>query len=380
MQLTIVGNPENRRVTSFCETAQSIGYGSPTVIPYEAWLLGKDCPTIPRGSILKIDSPGENWNVRKMLIARGLRSTNQSSQQDIEAILTATEDRGAIEHMQPWYAGYCNWLEEAADLIRQQQPMSIMNAPADIRLQFNKPQCQAWLQQHHVPVPFSLSAITGYDDLLHQMQQHHISRVFIKPAHASSASGVIAFRKMGHRVQAITSAEIVQSPPGIKLYNSLTIRTYTSEPEIAALINRIARENAGAEEWLPKASLNNRYFDFRVFVIDGKARHTVIRSSRNIITNLHLGNQRGDLQEFIDRVGADKLQQVKDLAEKAAACFPGSLYMGIDILLSANFQKTFVLEINAFGDLLPGLLDQGETCYEAQIRAMIQRQYQATPC
>ncbi len=88
---------------------------------------------------------------------------------------------------------------------------------------------------------------------------------------------------------------------------------------------------------------------------------------------MHLGNRRGNMDEFITRIGADKLHEIKQLAEQAAACFPNSLYMGIDILLTADLRKTAVLEINAFGDLLPGLLHEGETCYEAQINAMVNK-------
>lgn len=375
MQFTIVGNPENRRVTSFCEAVQRLGYKAPTIISYAEWLTNDVYPVLPKGSLLKIDSPGENETVRSRLIVRGLAAGEVTHLPPMN-----NGEFGAIGHMRAWYAGYCHWLDEISHAIRDQHPMWVMNTPADIRLQFNKPLCQAWLQQHHIPVPFRLPPFTGYDDLVEKMQQHRLTKVFIKPAHASSASGVIAFRKMGHRVQAITSVEMVQGPEGIKLYNSLTIRTYTKESEIAAMINRLMQENILAEEWLPKATLHDRFFDIRVLVIEGKARHTVIRTSRNTITNLHLGNKRGDLQEFVVRYGEEKLTAVKQLAERAAACFPASLYMGVDILLTADLSKTFVLEINAFGDLLPGLVDDGETCYEAQVRAMIRQQQQKIVC
>jgi glutathione synthase/RimK-type ligase-like ATP-grasp enzyme len=368
MQFIIVGNPENRRVITFCETVQQLGYGMPTVISYAGWLSGREHPEFPPTGIVKIDSPGENDAVRKMLVVRGGGEA------------TKPDDYGAIKDMQAWYSGYCGWLQEARDVINEQPSLQVMNDPADIQLQFNKPQCQALLQQQGVPVPFRLPAFTSYDDLVQKMQQHGLQKVFIKPAHASSASGVIAFRKSDHRVQAITSAEMITTTAGLHLYNSLNVRTYTSELEIARLINRMIPENVFAEEWLPKATLNGRFFDVRVLTIAGKARHTVIRTSSHIITNLHLGNRRGDMNEFITSVGANKLNEIKQLAEKAAACFPASLYMGIDILLTANLRKTVVLEINAFGDLLPGLLDEGETCYEAQIRTIVNKQEQKAIC
>jgi glutathione synthase/RimK-type ligase-like ATP-grasp enzyme len=377
MQFTIIGNPENRRVSGFCQTVQQLGYEIPAVIPYASWLLAHERPVIPPQSIVRIDSPGENDAVRQLLVARGRGETIPAA-----SLFKTTKpaDYGIIKDLQTWYAGFSHWLQEMETIISEQPHIRVMNHPADIRLQFNKPVCQALLEQHGVPVPARLPAFASYDELLSSMQERGLQKVFIKPAHASSASGVIAFRRSGHRVQAVTSAEMISTPAGLQLYNSLQVRTYTNEQVIASLINRMIEENVFAEEWLPKATLKGRYFDVRVLVIAGKARHTVIRTSSHIITNLHLGNKRGDMNNFVTEIGANKLMAIKQLAEQAAACFPESLYMGIDILLTADLRKTVVLEINAFGDLLPNLLDEGETCYEAQIRAMIKKQEQAALC
>lgn len=379
MQFVIIGNPENRRVISFCETVKSLGYPDPIKISYAGWLDGASHVILPPGSIVKIDSPGENESVRQMLIARGMmiargiawNTHKQYPDINVTQIPAVQEDFGAIRQMPAWYAGYCNWLDEISEVIKNQPAIHVMNKPEDIKIQFDKPRCQAFLKRHQIPVPFILPAITGFEDLIDKMQQQRLLKVFIKPAHASSASGVIAFRKMDDKMQAITSAEIVEGPKGIELYNSLTIRTYTKPAEIAALIERIMQENVLVEEWLPKATLLDHFFDIRVLVIAGKARHTVVRTSKHPITNLHLGNKRGDMQEFIARIGEDKLREVKTMAERAAACFPASLYMGVDILITADLRKFVVLEINAFGDLLPHLIDEGETCYQAQIMAQI---------
>ena len=365
MQFTIIGNPENRRVMAFCADLKDLGYNKYRVISYADWLNNKVRPSISPRGIVKIDSPGENELVRTLLVARGKGLP-----------MTTPAEHGEIKDMRAWYAGYCSWLQEMQTLMQQQPAMQVMNDPADIQLQFNKPVCQERLQQQGIPVPDRLPPFTHYDELLQHMQQQNIHKVFIKPAHASSASGVIAFRRSGHRVQAVTTAEMVTTNNGLQLFNSLKVFTYTSESVIAALVNRMVAENIFAEEWLPKATLHNRFFDVRVLVIAGRARHTVIRTSKNVLTNLHLGNQRGDMNEFISIIGNNKLQEIKQLAEQAAACFPKSLYMGIDLLLTADLRRTVVLEINAFGDLLPGLIDEGETCYEAEIKAMIKKQEQ----
>lgn len=366
MQFIIVGNPENRRVQVFGDTVKQLALGECTVWPYETCLTTAAIPPVAPGSIIKIESPGENSTVRQLLIERGWRVTGNRES-------TLSHKHGLIQQMPAWYAGYCDWLNAFHQLLHQQPGVQLMNTVADIKMQFNKPVCQSWLQQNNIPVPYRVSTISGYDELLQQMQAHGVKQVFIKPAHASSASGVIAFRKSGNKVQAVTSVELVRTGNNIQLYNSLTVRTYTNEQEVAALVDRMAVENIFAEAWLPKATLNGRYFDVRVLVINGKARHTVIRTSNTILTNLHLGNQRGDRQQFLDRFGAPTMAAIHRQAEATAACFPDSLYMGIDLLLTPDAKAIYVLEVNAFGDLLPGLLHNDETCYEAEINAIIHK-------
>jgi glutathione synthase/RimK-type ligase-like ATP-grasp enzyme len=244
-----------------------------------------------------------------------------------------------------------------------------MNSTADIRMMFDKRACQHYLQQQGIPVPVILPVVQDYQSLLAVMEEQRIMRVFVKPAHASSASGVVAFRRNGRHLQAITSAEIDRSSGELQLFNSLRVRAYSTETDITALIDTILAGHAQVEEWLPKAALEERYFDVRVLVIAGVARHTVIRTSKQIITNLHLGNKRGDMQVFIHTFGEQKMQEIRQLAEQTAACFSGSLYMGVDIMLSANRKDLYVLEVNAFGDLLPGLTDKNENCYEAELSA-----------
>jgi glutathione synthase/RimK-type ligase-like ATP-grasp enzyme len=56
------------------------------------------------------------------------------------------------------------------------------------------------------------------------------------------------------------------------------------------------------------------------------------------------------------------------VAEKAASCFPDSLYAGVDVLIDSR-QRPLVGEINAFGDLLPRLTHRGDSAYSAIAKA-----------
>jgi hypothetical protein len=54
-----------------------------------------------------------------------------------------------------------------------------------------------------------------------------------------------------------------------------------------------------------------------------------------------------------------------------ARCFPNSLYAGIDLLIEASFRSHAIAEVNAFGDLLPGIMHEGHDTYGAEIATLL---------
>jgi hypothetical protein len=109
-----------------------------------------------------------------------------------------------------------------------------------------------------------------------------------------------------------------------------------------------------------------------------------VRLGKNTpITNLHLGNPRGDEGALLAAIGAEAWEDAKAACERAAAVFPGSLYAGVDVLVRPRAAELEVarpargraphaiLEINAFGDLLPGVRHSGDDTYEAEIKAVL---------
>ena len=55
-------------------------------------------------------------------------------------------------------------------------------------------------------------------------------------------------------------------------------------------------------------------------------------------------------------------------------CFPRSLYAGFDVLLEPDFRTSWILEVNAFGDLLPRTLHQGRDTYAWEIDEALRRE------
>lgn len=367
MHFLLICNPENRRASAFIAEIEALKAHSCAVIAYKDLLENtvKLEEHIHPNTIVKIESPGENSMVRQALIEYGAVNLHPTN-------LTFLADFGRIGFQDEWYQGFCRFL---SDLKMQLLyfDVCLMNDIDSILIQFDKVATKAILAQNNISTPRTLDSVYDYESLINQMQTQRMRSIFIKPAHGSSASGVLAFRTNGKQVQAISSIELVKENETIALYNSLKVRTYTDEVTIIPLINSILNGKCSIEQWIPKATFNGLAFDFRVVVIAGKARHIVARTSKSPITNLHLGNSRGDLSAIITYIGSNRFEAIKKVAEQTAACFPNCLYMGVDVLISNNLKDIMVLEVNAFGDLLPNLSDAGENIYQAQIKASIQK-------
>src|SRR5262249_33399724 len=154
------------------------------------------------------------------------------------------------------------------------------------------------------------------------------------------------------------------------------IRTYEAEEDVEPLIDALCREGVQVEEWVPKATFAGQTFDLRVLVIAGEVCHVVPRLSPHPMTNLHLLNERGDLDGVRAEVPAEPWDAAMERCRRAAALFPGSHHVGVDLLFTPHYRRHLLLEANAFGDLLPGILWNGLDTYTAELTALGQYQRQ----
>lgn len=375
--IVVIGNPANRRVTMFCAAAARLGLAPPIVLAYEQ-LLAPDgfaqLELIPEQALVRIESPGEEPGVQAALIRRGGQLLNFEPA-ECARLAADSREHGRIAGSRAWFAGYADLLQRVAN---QLAPRGVqwMNSPADITALFDKVECQERLASREIAVPPRLAAetgrdITNYDDLRRRLEQIGWSRVFVKLRYGSSASGVVALERDKRKVQATTSVELVRTADEVQLFNSLNVRRYTDERDVAAIVDALCREQVHVERWIPKAALDGRTFDLRVLVINGQVRHCVVRTSRGPITNLHLGNQRGNLARLMSCWPRAAAEQAWCACRAAATAFPGCLYLGVDLAILAGFSRHAILEANAFGDLLPGVIDAGEDTYEAELKAAL---------
>lgn len=370
----IITNPGNRRFDLFQAALREAGLPPARLVAYADLLDGRvTLPDVVRaGDIVRLDSPGKDFEVTRRLLAWGA----EPAEREPYLRLTAAEvsalpfDKGRLLASRQWFLGFRRTLEHVGAQLDACPPHRRTHAIPDVLTMFDKPACHARLQAAGIPVPDALPPVNSFEELRAAMERAGWNRAFVKLAHGSSASGVVAYRFGPRGQQALTTVEMV----GDAMYNTRRIRDLRRPGEIAALIDALCRHRVHVERWIPKATLGDRACDLRVVTIAGRARHTVVRLSHSPMTNLHLLNDRCPPDEVRERLGEARWAALRETCVQVAACFPESLTTGIDLLLTPDFRRHAVLEVNAFGDLLPGTLDAGQSTYAAEIAALVDGQ------
>lgn len=140
-----------------------------------------------------------------------------------------------------------------------------------------------------------------------------------------------------------TSVEMVPSASRTRLYSSFRLKRNENERDVAALIDALGEHGLFVEPWLPKAGFDGRVFDLRVAVIAREARHVVMRTSLGPLTNLHLGNRRGDVEKMLEQVPARVRDAAWESCRRISKLFGRSLYFGVDLMFTPRFRRHAVL-------------------------------------
>jgi glutathione synthase/RimK-type ligase-like ATP-grasp enzyme len=356
-RLAVVGNPGNRRVELFKAAAASLGLADePRVVPWIEALRGR--AAFEAGEVVRIDSPGEDAEVTRLL--RG------------EA---GPVDMYRVEGTRAWYEGFVAALEKLHAEIESAGAVALASA-RDTAIAFDKTRTNALLAEHGIPVPEAIPGAVDYATLRTALREHDCQQAHVKIRHGSSASGVVAVSLRGDDMWATTSTELHRVPTGYELYNSLKMRHYRRERELAVLFDGLAADGLHVERTVRMMFTGGKHIDLRLVTVGGKVTHAVGRASDRPITNLHLGGQRIPAAQVRDKLGEQAWRQVIDVAERTAACFPDSHCLGVDVLPDQRAGVAYVGEVNAYGDLLPnllglpGTLGEGVDTYTAQLLSL----------
>ncbi|MFZ4875703.1 STM4014 family protein [Janthinobacterium sp. Mn2066] len=356
--LTLLATSGSKRVRLMQAARAQLHLPPAQVLEWRDWLRQPSLldTALAQPGVFKIEPPGDDPAAHRHLLHDGCRSLGRPP--------VPAPEHGELLAMDAWFGGFKAAMEGLASQLAALPQTRVFNAPADIVLMTDKLACQRHLAAHGVPVPALLGPVHGYAHLQSLLREHGLDRVYLKPRYGSSASGVVAYRRnRAGRQQATSSASLQQMNGEPRLFNHKRISRYESASEIATLVDTLAQQQLYAEAWLPKPRTGDSHYDLRVVTLGGQPAHRVARIGAQMMTNLHLDNQRGDAASLLNCADMAALESAATLA---ASAFPCSTVAGLDLVV--RHGQAHVLEANAFGDLLPGLLWQGDDTYTAQLR------------
>lgn len=352
----IIGDPSGRRVADYRAAAISCGLLPPSCLCWSEVIdQGRSAlKQIAVGSRLRIDSFGQREDLIAALIRYG------GGEQ--------IPRRAEVKSLDHQYAGLSRLMTEMRDWLRTRPDVHADLHPSDIADMFDKWTTHKRMLPHRPKTILLPTDQEKFDHDVTAFARTCSGRIFVKPRFASSASGVCHHRIAGDRQQLIAPIEVVREAGAVRLFNSRKVRSFIRPTDIRDIFRVLAPQGLIAEAAVNKARIKGDRFDLRIIVINGNADFVVVRRSNSPITNLHLGNQRGTIDAAIEAVGAKRMGQCQELAVKAASRFPRALHCGVDILLPRGGEP-LVCEVNAFGDLIPHLKANGQSVYQAILRA-----------
>lgn len=361
LPFVLLGVGAGKRVRLMQAARAALGLPPAQLVEWRAWLAQPALldAALAQPCVLKIETPGDDATLHHALLRDGCEALGLAAPR--------MPEHGELSHSPAWFAGFSMAMQRIAAVLARLPHVRVLNAPSELLLMTDKLRCQQHLQAHGVPVGRLLGPVDSYAHLRAMLDEQGLDRVFVKARYGSSASGVLAYRRNGRGAkQATSSAHLVHGPDGARLYNVKRLRRYNRHADIVQLIDLLAAQQAYAEGWLPKPRHGMGHYDIRVLTIGGQPAHRVARVGASMMTNLHLDNRRADVDALL---GAPDQAALAQVARQAAAAFPASHVIGLDIV--ARHGKAHVLEANAFGDLLPGLLHQGLDSYASQLQVFL---------
>lgn len=372
--ILILAPPQSRRVAAFQASLQRYGLAPARVLDYRAYLRGAiDLKQeIQEDSIFRIESTGEDCQLEHALLALGAHQKDEEGYLplSLQELAGLQLEQGEVMPSRQWFLGYRALLERLQTDLQACATHRLMSQPRHILSMFDKRACHQKLSEAGIAVPPALAKIESFDALEQAMTDSKMRRVFVKLAHSSSASGVMALATNGKAWQATSTVQRVEKAGTYRYYNATKLQHYRDKSIIKQIIDHLCQQRVHVEQWLPKASLEGKIFDMRVVVIAGKAQHVLLRMGKGTITNLHLGNQRGKPEALRRIIPPEHWQAMLTSCERAAQLFDDNLYVGVDSMFTSNFCKHAILELNAFGDYHRGIYVNGRDTYGAELAAL----------
>lgn len=312
-------------------------------------------------AVVRIESPGRDWDVARMLLRAGDGDDNW---------LSLPYRKGHLVAPNTFYRGFVRVLEGLKRSFEKRPHLRPTACPLDVGRMFDKNDTCRRLRAAGISTPETWECEPAdYDEVEHIVRAHCRWPVaYVKLNSGSSASGIAVLHGLDEPPWATSSVVRI----GGGFFSSRRLARHRGD-DLRAVIDFLAREGVCVQRGVRMAQIDGANFDVRVVVIHGRPAFTIFRLSHAPMTNLHLGGTRGDVARcraaIPPRVWLDGL----DACVEAAALYD-SASVGVDLLFEAGYLRHHVLEVNAFGDFFPNLTDeQGRSVHRVEIEETARR-------
>jgi glutathione synthase/RimK-type ligase-like ATP-grasp enzyme len=329
------------------------------VVPRDGNLAG--LAAFDRPALVRLESPGRDWEVAKLLLQAGSREVPGEAGTDWMAL---PYRKGHLVRPGLLYRGFCRVLRGLRAAFDARPHLTPLACPLAVAELFDKNATSARLAAAGIPCPPALAAPGTPGELLDRLRQARFGTAYVKLNTGSSASAIAVV----HTAQGLPWALSSVARVGPAFASTRRLCRHTG-PDLEAVLAFLLAEGACVQRGIRMAQVDGQNFDVRVVVIGGVPAFTVFRLSPQPMTNLHLGGRRGQPDRCRASIPTRAWLDGLDHCVEAARPYRAAA-VGVDLLFESGYLRHYVLEVNAFGDFFPGLADaRGRTVHRTEIEA-----------
>jgi hypothetical protein len=316
-------------------------------------------------AVVRLESPGRDFEVARLLLEAGGRAV-PGEPDDWSALVP---EKGRLVRPGLLYQGFRRVLAGLKESFDRRPHLRPLACPLDLAEMFDKNATSARLEAAGIPCPPSLPAPDTPGELLARLRTVRFGTTYVKHNTGSSASGIAVVHAADEPPWAVSS--VVRLGDGF--FSTRRLRRHEGA-DLDAVLAFLLAEGACVQRGIRMAQIDGQNFDVRVVVIHGRPAFTIFRLSSLPMTNLHLGGRRGDPERCRAAVPTRAWLDGLDHCAEAARLYRAAA-VGVDLLFESGYVRHYLLEVNAFGDFFPGLVDsRGHSVHAAEIEATARAQ------
>ncbi len=337
----VVGNPTTNRVQSYLAEFdafwQHLGQNAELeVLPWADLILARgklSFPIFDSPAIVRLESFGRDRQVEDLLLYY-----------DCGSDVFPTYQRGLLRSPMIVHQHFVQILEQLETEFATRPHLRPTAAPSAIRTMFDKAATARLLRDAGLPVP-------DWQPLTLD-QPCPWPTTYAKLTHGSAAVGMVAM----HCQRGVTRGTTTVLHRDGSFWNTRQLQQIDAH-ELQVVLKFLHNNGAIAQEGIVPFQVDGLNTDLRVICVSGEPIATIFRQSSGPMTNLHLGGRRVDTDTCRRLLPKRLWLDALDSCAAAASLFDATM-VGIDLVFDRGMTRHYLLEVNAFGDFVPGWTTQ----------------------